>query len=116
MTPVAPLITAFLREYMPVERGFSPHTCETYAHAFRLLFAFASERLKRRPSQLCLEHIDAAMLLEFLSHIEQHRGSSATTRNSRLCGGQDVHAICRVPDARGTGAGKADPGHPSQAP
>ena len=84
MTPIAPLITAFLREYMPVERGFSPHTCETYAHAFRLLFAFASERLKRQPSQLCLEHIDATMLLEFLSHIEQHRGSSATTRNSKL--------------------------------
>ena len=55
MTPIAPLITAFLREYMPVERGFSPHTCETYTHAFRLLFAFASERLKRQPSQLCLE-------------------------------------------------------------
>lgn len=33
MTPIAPLITAFLREYMPIERGYSPHTCETYAHA-----------------------------------------------------------------------------------
>ena len=38
MTPIAPLITAFLREHMPVERGYSPNTCETYAHAFRLLF------------------------------------------------------------------------------
>ena len=84
MTPIAPLITTFLREYMPVERGFSPHTCETYAYAFRLLFAFASERLKKQPSQLCLEHIDATMLLEFLSHIERQRGSSATTRNSKL--------------------------------
>jgi len=35
MTPIAPLITAFLREHMPIERGYSPHTCETYAHAFR---------------------------------------------------------------------------------
>ena len=46
MTPIAPLITAFLREHMPIERGYSPHTCETYAHAFRLLFLFASERLR----------------------------------------------------------------------
>jgi hypothetical protein len=35
MTPIAPLVTAFLRQYMPAERGYSLHTCETYAHAFR---------------------------------------------------------------------------------
>ena len=28
MTPIAPLITDFLRQYLPVERGYSPHTCE----------------------------------------------------------------------------------------
>ena len=84
MTPIAPLITAFLREYMPTERGYSPHTCETYAHAFRLLFVFASERLGRAPSQLCLEHLDASLVLDFLAHIEQQRGNEATTRNSRL--------------------------------
>jgi integrase/recombinase XerD len=31
MTPIAPLITSFLREHMPIEQGYSPHTCETYA-------------------------------------------------------------------------------------
>ena len=45
MTPIAPLITGFLREHMPRQRGYSPHTCETYAYSFRLLFAFAAERL-----------------------------------------------------------------------
>ena len=84
MTPIAPLITAFLREHMPIERGYSPHTCETYAYAFRLLFLFAGERLNRRPSQLCLEHIDAALVLNFLTHIEQQRSNDAATRNSRL--------------------------------
>jgi site-specific recombinase XerD len=84
MTPIAPLITAFLREHMPIERGYSPHTCETYAYAFRLLFLFASKRLGQRPSQLCLEQIDAALVLNFLTHIEQQRSNDATTRNSRL--------------------------------
>ena len=84
MTPIAPLITPFLREHMPRERGYSPHTCETYAHAFRLLFVFASERLGQRPSRLCLEHIDADLVLEYLTHIEQQRGNAATTRNARL--------------------------------
>lgn len=84
MTPIAPLITRFLREHLPIERGYSPHTCETYAHAFRLLFAFASRRLGIKPSQLCLEQIDAAMILDFLAYIEHQRGNCAATRNGRL--------------------------------
>jgi site-specific recombinase XerD len=84
MTPIAPLISSFLREHMPIEQGCSPHTCETYAHAFRLLFLFASKRLGIRPSQICLEQIDAALILDFLAHIEQERGNCVTTRNGRL--------------------------------
>ena len=84
MTPIAPLITSFLREHMPVEQGCSPHTCETYAHGFRLLFIFASKRLGIRPSQICLEQIDAALILDFLAHIEEQRGNCAATRNGRL--------------------------------
>ena len=84
MTPIAPLITDFLREHMPIEKGCSPHTCQTYAHAFRLLFIFASKRLGIKPSQICLEQIDAKLILDFLSHIEEQRGNCAATRNGRL--------------------------------
>ena len=59
MTPIAPLITGFLREHLPIERGYSPHTCETYAHAFRLLFTFASRRLGDQTLAALLEQIDA---------------------------------------------------------
>jgi integrase/recombinase XerD len=84
MTPIALLITGFLREHMPIEQGCSPHTCETYAHAFRLLFVFASKRLGIKPSQICIEQIDAALILDFLAHIEEQRGNCAATRNGRL--------------------------------
>ena len=84
MTPIAPLITSFLREHMPIAQGCSPHTCETYAHALRLLFIFASKRLGIRPSQICLEQIDAALILNFLADIEEQRGNCAATRNGRL--------------------------------
>jgi site-specific recombinase XerD len=78
------LITNFLREHMPIEQGCSPHTCETYAYAFRLLFIFASKRLGVKPSQICLEQIDTALILDFLAHIEEQRGNCAATRNGRL--------------------------------
>jgi integrase/recombinase XerD len=84
MTPIAPLISSFLREHLPIERGCSPHTCETYAHAFRLLFLFASQRLGIRPSQIGLEQLDAALIVDFLAHIEDQRGNCAATRNGRL--------------------------------
>jgi len=84
MTPIAPLITSFLPEHPPIEHGRSLHTCETYAHAFRLLFTFASKRFGIRPSQLCLEQLDAALILDFLAHIEEQRGNCAATRNGRL--------------------------------
>ena len=84
MTPIAPLITDFLRQHLPVERGYSPHTCENYAHAFRLLFAFAAERHRTRPSGLYLEHLDAQLILAFLTHLEVERGGGPATRNARL--------------------------------
>jgi len=84
VTPIAPLITGFLREHMPIEQGCSPHTCETYAHAFRLLLMFASKRLGIKPSQISIEQIDAALVLAFLAHIEEQRGNCAATRNGRL--------------------------------
>lgn len=84
MTALAPLITAFLRDYMPRQRGYSPHSCETYAHSFRLLFAFAAKRTGTKPSQLYLEQLDAALILGFLEHIESERGNGPVTRNLRL--------------------------------
>lgn len=38
MTPIAPHITAFLRDRLPLVQGASPHTCDSYAYTFMLLF------------------------------------------------------------------------------
>jgi integrase/recombinase XerD len=84
MTLLAPLITGYLRDYMPRQRGYSPHSCETYAHSFRLLFAFAAKRAGARPSQLHVEQLDATLILDFLGHIEVERRNGAATRNLRL--------------------------------
>ena len=84
MTKLAPLITGFLRDYMPRQRGYSPQSCETYAFSFKLLFDFAAKRRSIRPSQLTIEELDAPMIVAFLAHLEQERGNGASTRNLRL--------------------------------
>lgn len=84
MTPVAPHITAWLRQRLPAERGASPNTCDSYAYAFQLLFAFAAERLGVAPSDLVFEHLDAPLVLAFLEHLQRERKNGARSRNARL--------------------------------
>jgi integrase/recombinase XerD len=84
MTPLAPLITGFLRDYMPRQRGYSPHSCEAYAFSFKLLFQYAAKRTGVRPSRLSLDQLDAPLIVDFLAYIERDRGNGAATRNLRL--------------------------------
>ena len=84
MTPIAPHITAYLTERLPLERAASDNTCASYAYAFKLLFEYASDRLKVPPSALCLEQIDAPLVTGFLHYLETERGNGPSSRNVRL--------------------------------
>ena len=84
MTPIAPLIEAFMRETLVHQRGASRHTCDSYAQSFQLLFEFAAARLKSKPSKLMLEQIDSSLVSAFLEHLEDKRKNAAVTRNVRL--------------------------------
>jgi integrase/recombinase XerD len=84
MTPIAPHITAFFQERLPVERRVSPHTTGSYAHAFKLLLTYASEQLRTAPSELDLEQVDAPLVVAFLNHLEEVRGNGPSSRNVRL--------------------------------
>lgn len=97
MTPLAPHVTAWLRQRLPVERAASPHTCDAYAYAFQLLLTFASGRLGVAPSDLAVEHLDAPLILSFLEHLQQDRGNSPRSRNARLAA---VRAFMRFMEHR----------------
>ncbi|MGA7927885.1 MAG: hypothetical protein WCA20_18095, partial [Candidatus Sulfotelmatobacter sp.] len=56
-TPIAPHVTAFFEQRLPIERHASENTRDSYAYAFQLLLTFASKRLKVAPSQLTVEQI-----------------------------------------------------------
>src|SRR3984885_10211910 len=84
MTPIAPLIEAFLDETLTRHRGVSRHTRDSYALSFQLLFMFAAKRLKVSPSALVLEQLDAGLVSAFLEHLEDKRKNAPVTRNVRL--------------------------------
>src|SRR5271165_1380187 len=84
MTPIAPLIEAFLDETLARQRAASQHTRNSYAVSFQLLFLFAAKRLKVSPSALTLEQLDAGLVSSFLEHLEDDRKNAPVTRNVRL--------------------------------
>jgi len=86
------LLQRFFTDRLLAQLGASPHTVACYRDAFRLLLRFAAERLRRPPSRLGVEDLDAALLSKFLDHIEHQRGCSARTRNVRLSA---LHAFFR---------------------
>lgn len=97
MTPLAPYLSAFLREHLPRERGASQHTIASYAHCYRLLLTFAAERRKTRPSRLGIEDLDATLICAFLDHLEAERANSAKSRNARLAA---IHSLFRFLEYR----------------
>jgi site-specific recombinase XerD len=87
MTPLADfpgLLEAFFTDRLMRQRQASPHTIASYRDTFRLLLEFVSLRLKKAPSALSLDDLDAPLVGAFLDHLEQARSISARSRNVRL--------------------------------
>lgn len=84
------LVQRFFSDRLIGQLCASPHTVASYRDTFRLLLRFAETHLGRTPSELRLEEIDVAFVGRFLDHLEQDRGNTARTRNTRLAA---VHAF-----------------------
>lgn len=92
-TPSLPsLVQRFFTQRMLEQQGLSLHTVASYRDTFRLLLAFAAQHIGHAPSKLQMEELDASFIEKFLRHLEQGRGNSVRTRNTRLAA---VHAFFR---------------------
>lgn len=97
MTALAPTLQAFFVSRLGRQRDASPHTVDSYRHAFRMLLAYAQVQLGKKPSQLDLGDLDAVLVSGFLDHLEDDRGSNVASRNTRLAA---VHSFFRFASYR----------------
>jgi len=81
------LVQLFFTDRLRTQLGASPHTIAAYRDTFRLLLQFASKRLRRAPSQLRTEDLDAPFLGKFLEHLElaRHNCPARATTVWQLC-------------------------------
>lgn len=80
----AGLLQSFFTERLMGQRNASPHTIASYRDTFRLLLAFVQDRLRKPPTTVALEDLDAPFLGRFLDHLETDRGNIPRSRNLRL--------------------------------
>ena len=78
------LLEAFFTDRLMRQQKASPNTIASHRDTFRLLLGFAQERLKKAPSELTIEDLDAPFVGSFLEYLEKERGNTARSRNVRL--------------------------------
>ncbi len=94
ITPIslAPLLQRFFTQRLMQQRQASPHTISSYRDCFRQFLKFVQQRLRKPPSRLTFEEIDAPLIVAFLDELEKHRGVSIRSRNLRLTA---IHSFFR---------------------
>jgi len=78
------LLQKFFTERLLQQRHVSPCTVASYRDSFRLLLAFAHQRLHKRPSDIDIKELNAPFVLEFLRYLEHDRHNSIRSRNARF--------------------------------
>ena len=92
MSLLAPTLEAFFSQRLITQKNASPHTIASYRDCLRLLLNFVHETTGTQPSKLRLDDLDAPVIGAFLNHLEQDRGLSVASRNTRLAA---VHSLFR---------------------
>lgn len=78
------LLQKFFVQRLMQQQQVSSCTVAAYRDSFRLLLSFAHRRLGKQPSDITLEDLNPALVLDFLKHLETERGNCARTRNVRF--------------------------------
>ena len=89
---LASLLQNFFGNHLPILRGMSPHTIQSYRDSIVLLLRFLGSHKNRPVSSLDLKDLKYHEIKAFLAYLERDRKNSASTRNGRLAA---VHSFFR---------------------
>jgi site-specific recombinase XerD len=85
-------LRTYFADYLPRVRGMSPNTVHSYRDSLALFLRFLSSHRKCQIHDLHLHSIEPDQVMAFLTHLEEVRKNSVTTRNVRLAA---IHAFFR---------------------
>ena len=82
-TDFARLVTSFLTDYLPFQRGYSQNTILSYRDALKLFVLFITESKGFKLSRFTMDKFNRELIIEYLEWC-RNRGSSVSTANQRL--------------------------------
>lgn len=91
-TDFSKYISDFISRYLPHQRGATSNTITSYRDTFVLLIDFIQRSKRIKLEKISLDKIKKETIVDFLNWIQQERGCSNTTRNTRLAA---IHAFYR---------------------
>ena len=80
----ARLLSGFLNNYLPHEKGASANTIKSYSYTFILFIRFMYENRNIPATKLSFTHLKKDIVVEYLDWLQKDRGCSEATRNQRL--------------------------------
>jgi site-specific recombinase XerD len=85
-------LVEFFEDFLPIQRGVSPHTLRSYRDAILLLLQFAARDARRPIERLDVADLSAERITRFLAALETERHNGIATRNARL---GTIHVFAR---------------------
>ena len=77
-------LVTFFEDFLPAQRGLSPHTIRSYRDALLLLLRFTARELRRTVDRLDVPDLTVERVTRFLATLEAERRNGIATRNARL--------------------------------
>lgn len=74
----------FVNSYLPIEKGCSSKTVESYKTTYRLLLEYLYEHKSLPSDRISFDKLDYGTITDFLDWLQESRKCSARTRNQRL--------------------------------
>lgn len=77
-------LVTFFDDFLPAQRGLSPHTIRSYRDALVLFLRFTAQELRRTVDRLDVPDLTVDRVTRFLAALEAERSNGIATRNARL--------------------------------
>jgi len=77
-------LVTFFEDFLPAQRGLSPHTIRSYRDALLLFLRFTARELRRTVDRLDVTDLSVERVTRFLAALEAERRNGIATRNARL--------------------------------
>ena len=109
------LLERFFTQRLMQQRRASAHTIASYRDTFKMLLQFVQKRLRKAPSALALDDIDAPLVMAFLDEMERASRHHCPHAQPAVDGCALILPLCGLRGADALGADPARSGDSGQA-